>query len=181
MFLPCIVACGICCCGKIADYCWLKYSENKAENRQQVWTSRRESINGSYIYYKKRSKNAPHFISISNKAFEGSGKNKPENCQQVWTSDRENLNGLHICYSKRNKNAPHFISKSNKGSGKNKPENHEQVWTSDRENLNGLHIYYSKRNMNAQPFTSKSNTGSGKPVYSKANKGRTQTFTVAIP
>ena len=77
-------------------------------------------------------------------------------------------------------NAQPFTSKSKTGSGKNKPENHEQVWTSGRENLDGLHIYYSNRNMKDPPLTSKSNTGSGKPVYSKANNGRTQTVTVHI-
>ena len=58
--LACILMCVILC---IVVACYIKKEENKPENREQVWTSDRENVNGLPAYYTERKLNAPPFIS----------------------------------------------------------------------------------------------------------------------
>ena len=58
--LTCIITCIIFC---IVVACCPKNSENRPENREQVWTSDRENVNGLPAYYSERKMNAPPYTS----------------------------------------------------------------------------------------------------------------------
>ena len=58
--LACILVCVISC---IVLVCCLKKEETKPENREQVWTSDTENVNGLPAYYSERKLNAPPFTS----------------------------------------------------------------------------------------------------------------------